>query len=194
MNWKNRLTNYNFWISIFSAVLLILQALKIEFDIAYVNEIFTAVLGLLVVIGIISDPTRTTVKSSESAHLTTFQTKQESVEIEKIEDNLEDKVEKQEVTNQNVLPIEEEDEVDNVNSENDLQTILTKISTNLDEKISELVHMNIETLNKLNQKQSSAAENTKHLFELDQNEENSPIMENSPAAAEMSNPFIDVIN
>ena len=46
MNWKNRLTNYNFWISIFSAALLILQALKIEFDIAYVNEIFTAVLGL----------------------------------------------------------------------------------------------------------------------------------------------------
>ena len=50
---KNRLTNYNFWISMFSAVLLILQALKIEFDIAYVNEIFTAVLGLLVVVGII---------------------------------------------------------------------------------------------------------------------------------------------
>ena len=67
MSWKNRLKNYNFWISIFSAVLLILQALKIEFDIAYVNEIFTAVLGLLVVIGIISDPTRTSVKSNESS-------------------------------------------------------------------------------------------------------------------------------
>ena len=65
MNWKNRLTNYNFWISIFSAMLLVLQALKIEFDIAYVNEIFTAVLGLLVVIGIINDPTRTTVKTVE---------------------------------------------------------------------------------------------------------------------------------
>ena len=65
MNWKNRLTNYNFWISIFSAALLILQALKIEFDIAYVNEIFTAILGLLVVIGIVSDPTRVTVKATE---------------------------------------------------------------------------------------------------------------------------------
>ena len=48
MKWKNRLTNYNFWISIVSAVLLILQAFKFEFDIAYINEIATAVLGLLV--------------------------------------------------------------------------------------------------------------------------------------------------
>ena len=55
MNWKKRLTNYNFWISMFSAVLLILQALKIEFDVLYVNEIFTAVLGFLVVVGIIID-------------------------------------------------------------------------------------------------------------------------------------------
>ena len=59
MKWKNRLTNYNFWISIVSAVLLIFQAFNFEFDIAYINEIATAVLGLLVVIGIISDPTKT---------------------------------------------------------------------------------------------------------------------------------------
>lgn len=59
MKWKNRLTNYNFWISIISAVLLIFQAFDINFDIAYINEIATAVLGLLVVIGIISDPTKT---------------------------------------------------------------------------------------------------------------------------------------
>ncbi len=58
MNWKNRLTNYNFWVSIVSAVILILQALNIEFDFMYVNEVVTAVLGLLVVIGIINDPTK----------------------------------------------------------------------------------------------------------------------------------------
>ena len=62
MNWKNRLTNYNFWISIVSAVLLILQAFKFKLDIMYINEIATAVLGLLVVIGIINDPTKSTVK------------------------------------------------------------------------------------------------------------------------------------
>ena len=66
MNWKNRLTNYNFWVSIVSAVLLILQALKIKVDFIYVNEVSTAILGLLVVIGIINDPTKSTknVKSS----------------------------------------------------------------------------------------------------------------------------------
>ena len=64
---KNRLTNYNFWISIVSAVLLILQAFDIQFDIAYINEIVTAVLGLLVVIGIISDPTKSSTKTNSSA-------------------------------------------------------------------------------------------------------------------------------
>ena len=63
---KNRLTNYNFWISIVSAVLLILQAFDIQFDIAYINEIVTAVLGLLVVIGIISDPTKSSTKTNSS--------------------------------------------------------------------------------------------------------------------------------
>ena len=69
MNWKNRLTNYNFWISIVSAILLILQAFKFEFDIAYISEIVTAVLGLLVVIGIISDPTKTTVKTDKEKQI-----------------------------------------------------------------------------------------------------------------------------
>ncbi len=59
MKWKNRLTNYNFWVSIVSALLLVLQACDIKFDVAHINEIITAVLGLLVVIGIINDPTKT---------------------------------------------------------------------------------------------------------------------------------------
>ena len=58
MKWKNRLTNYNFWISIVSATLLILQAFNSKLDIANINEIVTALLGLLVVIGIINDPTK----------------------------------------------------------------------------------------------------------------------------------------
>ena len=122
MNWKNRFTNYNFWISIFSAVLLILQALKIEFDFLYVNEIFTAVLGLLVVIGIINDPTRTTVKTTT------------------------EKLEKTETSKENI-PIKQENEVDNVNNENGVETVLEisniqaiveKISLDLDKKFKEL--------------------------------------------------------
>ena len=122
MNWKNRFTNYNFWISIFSAILLILQALKIEFDFLYVNEIFTAVLGLLVVIGIINDPTRTTVKTTT------------------------EKLEKTETSKENI-PIKQENEVDNVNNENGVETVLEisniqaiveKISLDLDKKFKEL--------------------------------------------------------
>ena len=64
---KNRLTNYNFWISMVSAVLLILQAFDLQFDIEYINEIVTAVLGLLVVIGIISDPTKSSTVSSNNS-------------------------------------------------------------------------------------------------------------------------------
>lgn len=63
MNWKNRLTNYNFWISLVSAVLLIMQAFNFEFDIANLSEIATALLGLLVVIGIISNPTKSNSQS-----------------------------------------------------------------------------------------------------------------------------------
>lgn len=127
MNWKNRLTNYNFWISIFSAVLLILQALKIEFDIAYVNEIFTAVLGLLVVIGIISDPTRTTVKTTEQKENTKVKNENKS------------------------LPIDEKNETNNGNIQGDTKTflgdidfqgIINKISVDLDEKIKELAKFN----------------------------------------------------
>lgn len=64
---KNRLTNYNFWISMVSAVLLIFQAFDLQFDIEYINEIVTAVLGLLVVIGIISDPTKSSTSSSSNS-------------------------------------------------------------------------------------------------------------------------------
>ena len=188
MNWKNRLTNYNFWISIFSAVLLILQALKIEFDIAYVNEIFTAVLGLLVVIGIISDPTRTTVKTTENACLPTGEAKQ-MVANEKTEEVLE---EKQVDVNQNALPIEEENEINNVNLENDLQTILTKISTNLDEKMKEMVQFNVETLNKIHQKQTEIIPTLEEIKDETQIQKTST--EAEPAVAEMSNPFVDVIN
>ncbi|MBE7076967.1 MAG: phage holin [Clostridiales bacterium] len=86
MNWKNRLTNYNFWISIVSAVLLILQALNFEFDIMYINEIATAVLGLLVVIGIVNDPTKTSVKQSKE----TKDKASEEIPCEEKDENLND--------------------------------------------------------------------------------------------------------
>lgn len=164
MNWKNRLTNYNFWISIFSAVLLILQALKIEFDIAYVNEIFTAVLGLLVVIGIISDPTRTMVKSSENKAKENTEAKEE-IQVK------EDEIKEQEAT---ALPIEEKDEADHNNFQSDYQNVLNQISMDIKQKFEEIK----DSMQSLNM----AKEIKKEEGDL------------SPAAAEMENPYLDVIN
>ena len=136
MNWKNRLKNYNFWISIFSAVLLILQALKIEFDIAYVNEIFTAVLGLLVVIGIISDPTRTTTKLTEE---TSTKTENAVASNDKVED------EKKNAVKSETFPANEKNEVDKLFAEIDIKAILNEITNDLNAKLNELKIANNET-------------------------------------------------
>ena len=125
MNWKNRLSNYNFWLSMFSAVLLILQALKIEFDVAYVNEIFTAVLGLLVVVGIIIDPTKS-VKSE-------VKTEQKAEEKSTEKANKQEEIVKEQAEQ---LPIEEKSEVDNAHNENDIKVILEKIATGIEEKLN----------------------------------------------------------
>lgn len=117
MKWKNRLTNYNFWISICSAVLLILQALNLKFDIAYVSEIATGVLGLLVVIGIINDPT----KSINS--LSQIQTKEK-------------------ITQQST-PINGENENRDDIDEIDFQTIINKISTDI---INQTNQINIKNI------------------------------------------------
>ena len=167
MNWKNRLTNYNFWISIFSAMLLILQALKIEFDIAYVNEIFTAVLGLLVVIGIISDPTRTTVKAEDNKQQTKTEIKEEIKE------------EQTQKESENI-PNDEKNETNFVDIQTDFQTILNKISTDIDEKMLSLTE-------KLQQFETKTIVEEKLVEQVEDKE-------TSPAVAEMENPYIDTIN
>ena len=164
MNWKNRLKNYNFWISIFSAVLLILQALKIEFDVAYVNEIFTAVLGLLVVVGIIIDPTKT-VETSKT------KTAKQKTENSKVEEN------KAETS----LPIDEKNEVNNLNNENDFQVVLNNISVDLANKLKELGEINQQV--------------TQSLKEIQNNKTEVEVINGNalPAAAEMENPYIDLM-
>lgn len=165
MNWKNRLTNYNFWISMFSAVLLVLQALKIEFDIVYINEIFTAILGLLVVIGIISDPTRTTIKNVEI-----------SKKVETMDKVVEEKSTQKETEK---IPNAEKDEVDNVITQNDFKTILNKISFDLNEKIESIKQSNKEILKN---------ETGKNI------EKNQHLGVSQTAVAEMENPYIDLVN
>ena len=171
MNWKNRFTNYNFWISIFSAVLLILQALKIEFDIAYVNEIFTAVLGLLVVIGIINDPTRISVKSTETPKK---DDQKHGLKLEKKE--VVEETNEKEKANEESLPTNSENEINYVDYKSDLQNIITKISADIDEKFNQLKAYNEENLKKTSILNQSKIENVQE--------------EELPAVAE--NPYLDI--
>lgn len=129
MNWKNRLTNYNFWISIVSAVLLILQAFNIEFDVNYINEIITAVLGLLVVIGIINDPTKSASKTDTSSTITTSNAginEPTTAESEKT-DPMTNESEKA-VDAEKVIPIVNEDETLDVDSSDNMEILVEDIS------------------------------------------------------------------
>lgn len=146
MNWKKRLTNYNFWISIVSAVLLILQAFDISFDIAYINEIVTAVLGLLVVIGIINDPTKTgkDINSNNQTSDNNINTKNDNEDIESnnsneiVANNSENdfnasKEVDTEKINVNDIPNQNENENNIINSSNDYEVLVDKIYSDLNE-------------------------------------------------------------
>ena len=128
MKWKNRLTNYNFWISIISAALLILQAFKFEFDIAYINEISTAVLGLMVVIGIISDPTKT--YSSQENLIK----EQKKGLLNETSTATADKKEQEIIE----LPIEAENKSVDDNIENDFQILMNKISADINDNLARI--------------------------------------------------------
>lgn len=165
---KNRLKNYNFWISIFSAVLLILQALKIEFDIAYVNEIFTAVLGLLVVVGIIIDPTKTATSAKPNTAISVDEAK--NSENEESDTKL----------GKETLPIDQKSENDIVNNENDIKNVLAKISIDLENKLKQIENLNNETAKCLEKIQNKTKQENVHVEIL-------------PAVAEMENPYIDLM-
>ena len=63
---KTRLTSYDFWVRIVSAVVLILRIILSKFginiDSAFILDIATLVAGFLVVVGIINEPTGITIQ------------------------------------------------------------------------------------------------------------------------------------
>ena len=175
MKWKNRITNYNFWISIVSATLLILQAFNIKLDIANINEIVTALLGLLVVIGIINDPTKSA-KDTENDAKSTNKKKVGNKQIEpsktenKVEKDVEDvnqkgenkqQKEENQIDNKDLnivenehetMPIAKQNENDFDLAENDLQVLVDKIAQDLEQKYAEL-NKAVDMLNKTQIKQ-----------------------------------------
>ncbi|MDE5655124.1 MAG: hypothetical protein K2I46_05895 [Clostridia bacterium] len=55
---KEKLKSYEFWVSIVSAVMVVLQSLSLKFDLPYIQETVMGFLGILAVAGIVkkSDP------------------------------------------------------------------------------------------------------------------------------------------
>ncbi len=175
MKWKNRITNYNFWISIVSATLLILQAFNIKLDISNINEIVTALLGLLVVIGIINDPTKSA-KDTENDAKSTNKKKagNKQIELSNTENKAEKDAEKddknveseqqnkeKQIENKDLnivenehetMPIAKQNENDFDLAENDLQVLVDKIAQDLEQKYAEL-NKAVDMLNKTQIKQ-----------------------------------------
>ena len=179
MNWKKRLTNYNFWISIVSAILLILQAFDISFDIAYINEIVTAVLGLLVVIGIINDPTKTNkdITSYSQSGSVNKETKTEgnTIENNKTQSETENNNEKNiEQINRNIetiespnidIPTQKENKNYILGSENDYEVFVNKIYSDLNEMKTNLGKLYANAEGQIIEKNLKNKENDKDIQE-----------------------------
>lgn len=60
MNLKNKIKNYGFWMSLSAAIILVLQtlgeALGFKIDDEVIMSVVTSVCGVLIVLGIISNP------------------------------------------------------------------------------------------------------------------------------------------
>lgn len=54
---KDRFKNYGFWVALASGIMVIIQAFGLKIDVPYVNEVITAILGVLVLLGIVNNPT-----------------------------------------------------------------------------------------------------------------------------------------
>ena len=77
---KNRLKNYSFWVSLASAILLLVQAIEKPLGLVINEEIYmsivNSVLGVFVVLGIISHPAQNLISSSSSTNVDTVNEKE----------------------------------------------------------------------------------------------------------------------
>ena len=70
MKFFKKLKSSNFWVSMISAVVLILQAVfNVEIKTEYLNQIIMAILGILVMTGIVSDSNNDEVTVSQKVDL-----------------------------------------------------------------------------------------------------------------------------
>lgn len=67
INWKVRLRNPRFWVTLLSAIVLLLQQLGINFFPENWREIANTVLSIAALVGVVEDPTTAGLSDSEQA-------------------------------------------------------------------------------------------------------------------------------
>ena len=67
INWKVRLRNKTFWLTLVPLLVLLTQQLGLKWVPENWESIFTTVMTILTVVGIINDPTTAGIKDSEQA-------------------------------------------------------------------------------------------------------------------------------
>lgn len=67
INWKLRLRNKTFWATLIPLIVLLLQQLGLNFVPDNWEEIFSTVMAILLLVGVINDPTTAGLNDSEQA-------------------------------------------------------------------------------------------------------------------------------
>ena len=67
INWRVRLRNKTFWVTLVPLLVLLTQQLGLNWVPQNWESIFTTVMAILTVVGIINDPTTSGIKDSEQA-------------------------------------------------------------------------------------------------------------------------------
>lgn len=115
---KNRLKNYSFWVSLASAVLLLVQAVGKPLGLVINEEIYmsivNSVLGVFVVLGIITHPAQNLINNME---------KEEQMEQENQVEQENFVVEQEKVENETKSDCADSQNADNVAKNNDVKPI-----------------------------------------------------------------------
>lgn len=67
INWKLRLRNKTFWATLIPLIVLLLQQLGLNFVPDNWEEIFSTVMAILLLVGVINDPTTAGISDSDQA-------------------------------------------------------------------------------------------------------------------------------
>lgn len=73
---KEKLRSYEFWVSVFSAVLVVLQTLSTQINIPHMTEVMTAFLGALCVVGILKKTPSSGIEDKSEANQEKFDSKE----------------------------------------------------------------------------------------------------------------------